>query len=878
MNRLKYLIVIGVCVSTAFLTRVSAQDIMAAGGTITTQYEGNGANEAAGKVADGDYTTKYLTFNGAPLWIQWECTTAAVATQYYLIAANDAQGRDPRTWTLQGSNDENSWETLDTRSNVAFASRYMARPFFFENTTAYKYYRLNISALYAEGGTTFQLGEWRLLGPTPPEAAPTNLEAFSPAGNQVYLNWTDESYMETLFRIERSDDGGNTYNLLAKTSLNTTSYIDESCEINKEYFYRIKAVNPAGASDYSDEVAVTTLNYNGALVDLTDDGGTLTPASENTSNEEEVSAMLIDDDESTKFYIGSVGSGFWFQYASTTGGDMIVTMYTIVSGNDASDRDLKSWQFQGSNDGSNYTTLDTRTDETFADRGMARTFALTNPASYPYYRILVSALNGASSFQASEWYIWAVSPDAPAPPAALVATKQSKSEIALIWSDESDNETGFEVQRRKNGATEFSVVAQLSTDIEAYTDAGLDPATRYFYRVRALGATSASAYSNQANDSTDYDANLPLPPLSLQATVMSQTEVDLTWEDHSNNETGFKVQRSTDGIVYSTVGTVGEDVEAYNDENALLATHYYYRILAFNDAGNALLYSDVVEATTTGMNEAPVMDDLADVVTCNSNDIQDIAISGVAPGAESYQTVTLSVTPADATLFEEISITQPDEDGNAILSYKLAEGASGDTEITVTAKDNGGALNGGNDTYKVTFLLTAYVIDVYISSDGGLEIARGTILNLTADGEADTYVWDDGPGIIEGQTEATLTVRPTQGYEYTVTGATADGCTNTATVQILIEGSYALEPQNILTPNGDGKNDVWIVWNIHIFPGNQVKVFDQSGREVFSMTDYTNDWDGTYHGSKLADGVYYYVINLGSGIQGTSGALTIVNE
>jgi len=68
---------------------------------------------------------------------------------------------------------------------------------------------------------------------------------------------------------------------------------------------------------------------------------------------------------------------------------------------------------------------------------------------------------------------------------------------------------------------------------------------------------------------------------------------------------------------------------------------------------------------------------------------------------------------------------------------------------------------------------------------------------------------------------------------------------------------------NILTPNGDGKNDTWIIKDILLFPNNVVKVYDRSGRIVFTQRGYANTWGGTLNGVPLNEDTYYYVIDLG---------------
>ncbi|WP_449666789.1 thrombospondin type 3 repeat-containing protein [Winogradskyella alexanderae] len=66
---------------------------------------------------------------------------------------------------------------------------------------------------------------------------------------------------------------------------------------------------------------------------------------------------------------------------------------------------------------------------------------------------------------------------------------------------------------------------------------------------------------------------------------------------------------------------------------------------------------------------------------------------------------------------------------------------------------------------------------------------------------------------------------------------------------------------DVLTPNGDGINDTWIIINADRFPNASVKVFNRWGREVFSTRGYNNDWNGTYSGDTLPTGSYYYQVD-----------------
>jgi len=136
-------------------------DITDLGGTISAQYQtGSPVGEEYTNLIDNNINTKYLTFNASG-WIQYQAPSSYVVKSYTITSANDAPERDPLSWTLQGSANGSNWTTIDTRSNEDFPNRFQKRIFTFNNTSAYTYYRLNLSN---NSGTILQLAEIELFG------------------------------------------------------------------------------------------------------------------------------------------------------------------------------------------------------------------------------------------------------------------------------------------------------------------------------------------------------------------------------------------------------------------------------------------------------------------------------------------------------------------------------------------------------------------------------------------------------------------------------------------------------------------------------------------------------------------------------------------
>jgi gliding motility-associated-like protein len=90
------------------------------------------------------------------------------------------------------------------------------------------------------------------------------------------------------------------------------------------------------------------------------------------------------------------------------------------------------------------------------------------------------------------------------------------------------------------------------------------------------------------------------------------------------------------------------------------------------------------------------------------------------------------------------------------------------------------------------------------------------------------------------------------------------------------DNSKELSATNLISPNGDGKNDTWVIRNIEKYPNNIVRVFDRLGRSVYSVSNYNNSWDGIYQGALLPEDTYYYIIELQNGEGKKRGYISII--
>src|SRR6266516_571922 len=92
-------------------------------------------------------------------------------------------------------------------------------------------------------------------------------------------------------------------------------------------------------------------------------------------------------------------------------------------------------------------------------------------------------------------------------------------------------------------------------------------------------------------------ALLPSAPTNLQATTVSDTQIDVSWQDTSTNELGFRIERSLDGIAFAFGGTTSSNVAVFSSLGLRPGTRHYYRVRAFNSTGESR-FSNTNSAST----------------------------------------------------------------------------------------------------------------------------------------------------------------------------------------------------------------------------------------------------------------------------------------
>ena len=373
---------------------------------------------------------------------------------------------------------------------------------------------------------------------------PSTLAATAVNSSQINLSWADNSSNETGFAIDRATDAAFTQNLVTTTAAqNATVASITGLNPTTLYYFRVRATNGANASANSNPASAITLAPGPAAPS----GLTATVLSQT-----QISLSWTDNSNNEL--------GFYLDQATDSGFSSNLLTTPVAA---------------------NVTTLN---------------LSGLSPGTTYYFQ--VRAYNAISPSPNSNTASATTLDAAPLAPSALTATAMSQTQINLTWADNSSNELGFYLDRATDSGFASSVLTTpLGANVTTLSVTGLSPSTTYYFQVRAYNNGGASANSAAASATTqDYP---PSAPSSLSATVISFSQINLSWTDNSLNEMGFYLDRASDSGFGSNLvsSTLAANVTSFSATGLLPNSTYYFRVRAYG-SGGASGNSNTVSATT----------------------------------------------------------------------------------------------------------------------------------------------------------------------------------------------------------------------------------------------------------------------------------------
>ena len=435
---------------------------------------------------------------------------------------------------------------------------------------------------------------------TPPLLGPSALIATAISTNQINLLWADNSTTEDGFEVERAPDSGGSpgsWTQIATLGTSVTNYSDTGLSPDTKYWYRVRAFNAAGNSDYSNQASATTPtlcprlvvgwgvnsygkatpppglewvvavaagpNHGLALkIDGTVVGwgyninGQATPPA-GLSN-----AVAVAAGDSYSLALKSdgtvIGWGFGFGVTPPVGLSNVVAIAAGRYPSLALKRDgtVVSWGISPPPAGlSNVVAIAANEDNGYALKSDGTVFC------WPYGSVpaglsnVVAISAGGSQALALKRDGTVVGWGGPTPPVGL----SNVVAVAAGW--------GYHAMALKSDGT---VVGW--GDASASPPAGLN-------RVIAVGA--GYSYGLALTLTCSLSA-----PSALTATAVSASQINLAWMDNSTDESGFKIERSTDGTNFTQIAQVLPNTTSYRDTGLWPGTTYYYRVRLYDSGGD----------------------------------------------------------------------------------------------------------------------------------------------------------------------------------------------------------------------------------------------------------------------------------------------------
>lgn len=420
--------------------------------------------------------------------------------------------------------------------------------------------------------------------PGPVDCPPTSLIATAVSSAQIDLSWVDNCPNEMGYKIERGDPGlacdeagvDATFDEVGTVGVNVTTYQDLGAPTpplgsNTVYCYRVRAFfGGFQFSEYSNK----------------DDARTFPAPADVPTSPDHLTATAI---SSTQVAVN------WIDNAVNE------TAYEL---------------WRSVNDCSSFALVkgDLPADTTnFIDTGLT-------PSTLYCYKVRAKNSVGASNFSNTDDATTFPEPKGvPNPATQLRAIAVSSSQVDVTWLDNAIDEEGYKLERSEHPTCELGlgfieIPASLGPNTTSFNDTGLNPNTRYCYRVRPFNSQGNGAYSNiDAARTLGLPAQPPTGTLNLVADGVTSSRIDIEFVDLSDNETGFVLERANGACSQNNNFAPIANLPAspgvsgavqHSDLGLPASTFFCYRVKAVNAAGDSP-YSNRDDAQTLAVPTTP---------------------------------------------------------------------------------------------------------------------------------------------------------------------------------------------------------------------------------------------------------------------------------
>jgi hypothetical protein len=204
----------------------------------------------------------------------------------------------------------------------------------------------------------------------------------------------------------------------------------------------------------------------------------------------------------------------------------------------------------------------------------------------------------------------------------------------------------------------------------------------------------------------------------------------LSWRDNSANESGFKIERSIDGVLFEEIGVVGSNVTAFEDRHDLeLGREYFYRVKAFNEYGDSG-YTNTANGSVDSSNTEPTITSISDASIVEGDSTGSLAFT-IGDAETSASVLSVSASSSNESLIPSGNISLGGGGGDRTVSLTPVTGQTGSATISIVVDD-------GTDTTTATFVLTVTIAS--LSEDQTISVSFGGLLGgVYESGQSDAF-------------------------------------------------------------------------------------------------------------------------------------------
>jgi len=436
-------------------------------------------------------------------------------------------------------------------------------------------------------------------------ATPTDVSAEAESSTSITVSWSSVTGA-TGYKVYRSSSSSGTYSSVGVVT--TTSYTNTGLTAGTTYYYKVSAYNSTGESAQSSSVSAKT--------------------SASVSKPDTPTGVSAEAASSTSIKVS---------WSSSTG----AAEYKV---------------YRSSSSSGTYSSVGDVTTTSYTDTGLA--------ANTTYY-YKVSASNSAGESAQSSSVSAKTSESIPSTPTDVSAEAASSTSITVSWSSVT-GATGYKVYRSSSSSGTYSKAGDATTT--SYTDTGLTANTTYYYKVSASNSAGESSQSSSVSAKTSASVSIPATPTDVSASAEeASNNIKVSWSSVTG-ATGYKVYRSGQSSgYYNRVGDV--TTTSYTNTELTAGTTYYYKVSAYNSAGESA-QSSSVSAKPSGTIATPTG------ITATAESSSSIKVSwNAVPGATGYKVYRSSSSSVYDSNVGDVTTTSYTDTGltaNTTYYYKVS--------------------------------------------------------------------------------------------------------------------------------------------------------------------------------------------------------------